>query len=570
MNFNYHNDNKSNREAEYFGYLKKMMPILENLKQENDKLKMQLGANTYKVNDLQQDIDTISEITRYNNIDIVNATFGMKIDPKILIPIKASDLSQDLLDTLNLISISDMDKKESDTHIVGSYRWRAHKYPGDIDMMEIYKVNANTLNEATKLITMALQKVATDINKNSNVRLADCKCGFDTRFDNLIANLGTLKRSYVAPDMIAYFETEIPNYNKSACANEINNLERIGAINTEIKNKLLSLLPTGKMTGNSYFEIFVILRKHRLLRWLISDLLNGYKIKVSYNSQPAYTIKLEDALKHKTFTKFDLWAKVGPRWTELTNFFVFQYAPNGVKQTQPIGFEFDISIDDAVKYDVMYYSSPAHEKNTKLAKRTWARSISHLAKCVKDNVVNYDCIDPTQLHIIKKLYPVFSSDINKVSPIIGDIELFNAALDKRVDLNLSYSYIFKDLLISIETVPQELFRVLMLGKDANEMNLIAANVKQEINKMIDLIKKGGNTSDFRTLTDNQWDNLMTPENISALKQSLGVVESILKKKQDEYIKAYLYANKLHPNVAGSIVKFEYSQNYLNLPKVKSL
>ena len=63
---------------------------------------------------------------------------------------------------------------------------------------------------------------------------------------------------------------------------------------------------------------------------------------------------------------------------------------------------------------------------------------------------------------------------------------------------------------------------------------------------------------------------MTPENISALKQSLGVVESILKKKQDEYIKAYLYANKLHPNVAGSIVKFEYSQNYLNLPKVKSL
>lgn len=532
------------------------------LKEENANLTQILGKYAHQNSELVETQDALKSVFKFGTMDIINEQLGIKIDPKILIPIQASDLSQDLLDTLNLISISDMDKRESNTHIVGSYRWRAHKYPGDIDMMEIYKVNTSNETEAVNIVKQSLQKVANDINKNPHVRLADCKCGFDMRFDKLVNNLGLLQRSYVMPDMIAFFENEIRGYNRDVCVQEIIELERIGAINTETKVKLIPLLPHGNMTGNSYFEVYNILRKHRLLRWLVADLINGYKIKPSYNNSPPYAIKLEEALKHNTATKMDLWAKVGMRWTELTNFFVFNYGKN-----QSLGFKFDVSIDDAVKYDIVYYSSPAHEKNTKLAKRIWARAITHLARCAKDGKIDYDCLDPTQVHIIKKLYPVFSSDINKISQLIGDIELVNAALDKRIDLNLSYSFIFRDLLISIESIPQELFRILHLGKDTNEMSLISANIKQEIQKIIDMIQKS--SSDFRSLTDAQWDALMTPDNIALMHHSVDVIEDILKHKQDEYIKAYLMTNKLHPNVDGTIIRLDYTPNYLGLPKVTS-
>lgn len=551
---------------------------------ENDTLMRQLGI-TDKLNTkpLQTEISikpsgfqhiklddnariSYEKIAQFGKTEIVDKKLGMKIDAKILTPIQPSDLSQDLLDTLNIISISDMTKKGSDTHIVGSYRWRAHKYPGDIDMMEIYHVNTSNRDEATLMIKKELQKVANDINKNPRVRLADCKCGFDSRFDKLVANMGTLQRNYVLPDMIAFFENEIPNYNRPNCVDELDNLVSTGAITTEIRNQLLRVLPPGKMTGNFYFEIYSILRKHRLLRWSINDLLTGIKFKQSYNNSPPYSIKIEEALKHNTPTKIDLWAKIGNRWTELTNFFVFQYGP----LKEPVGFKFDISLDDSVKYDIIFYSSPAHEKFAKVAKRIWARAISHLSKCVQDGVVNYDCLDPTQYHIIKTLYPVFSLDINKISQLVGDIELLNNALDKRLDLNLSYSFIFRDLLIAIENIPQELFRVLHLGRDNAETSMISTSIKKEVEKILMIVKSKSNAPDFRDLTDGQWDEIMTPENIDAIKHSLEVIEKIVKSKQEHYIRTYLITHRLNPTLVDSIVKFEYHFNYLNLPKVTSL
>jgi hypothetical protein len=534
------------------------------LKDENIKMTQIIKEFALKNEQLSENQDNIESVLKFGTMDIVNKSMGLQIDPKILIPIQASDLSQDLLDTLNLISISDMNKKESNTHIVGSYKWKAHKYPGDIDMMEVYTVNTNNKSDAAKLIKTALYNVAVDINKNPHVRLADCKCGFDTRFNKFVESLGQLQRNYVAPDMIAFFEKEIRGYNRDICVNEINNLQIMGAINDETKNKLISLLPYGSMTGNSYFEIYAIIRKHRLLRWLISDLLNGFKVKPSFNNSSPYIINLEEALTHNTATKMDLWAKVGPRWTELTNFFIFKYANN-----QNLGFQFDVSIDNAIKYDIMFYSSPAHEKNTKLGKRIWARAISHLSKCLQNGRIDYDCLDPTQVHIIKKLYPVFSTDINRISQILGDIELINIALDKKDDLNLSYSFIFRDLLLLMETIPQEIFRILYLGQDVNEMTNISTNIKQEIQKVINLIESCSGHNDFRTLSDVQWDNLATPENIKVMQNSFTTIESILKKKQDAYIKAYLIVNKLHPNLKDTIIKLDYKYNYLNLPKVTS-
>ena len=63
---------------------------------------------------------------------------------------------------------------------------------------------------------------------------------------------------------------------------------------------------------------------------------------------------------------------------------------------------------------------------------------------------------------------------------------------------------------------------------------------------------------------------MIPENVDAIKHSLEIIEKIIKGKQDHYIRTYLITHNLHPLLKISIVKFEYTPNYLNLQKVTAL
>src|SRR5271166_1435322 len=181
----------------YIEELKKLTVDLLPYKEKNLELLQLLGQSTQENKSSTAMVNAFEKTIKFGVSDVVDSALGIKIDPKILIPIQPSDLSQNLLDQLNLISISDMKKENSDTHIVGSYRWRAHQYPGDIDMMEIYKVTANSEQEAALKIKQELQKMADNINKVANVRMADFKCGVDTRFNLLVKHLGILNKNYV-------------------------------------------------------------------------------------------------------------------------------------------------------------------------------------------------------------------------------------------------------------------------------------------------------------------------------------------------------------------------------------
>lgn len=550
--------------------LSQLFELTLKLKEENEKLTKLLGSCVVEGSTTKNELKVLEKSLRFGTTDLVDASIGMQIDPKILVPITGSDLSQELIDILNLISISDVSKSSSNTHIVGSFRWKAHKYPGDIDMMEIFKVNADNENEAARLIKKELQKMANDIQLNQQVRLADFKSGVDIRFEGLIKSMGTLQRDYVLVDMIEYFEKDIPNYDRKKCESELNKLVDYGALDIKTRDVIYKILPYDKMTGKYYFEIYKLIRKYRLLRWSLNDIIQGYKIKPSFNTAPPFVIQLEDAIKHKTATKIDIWTKIGIRWTEVTNFFVFQYTKNGSYKIEPLGYTFDKGIDEAIALDIMFYSSPGHEKNPKLAKRIWNRAVTHVSKCLKDNIVNYDCIDPTQWFILKKIYPIFSSDINKISQIVGDIELFGNALDKRKELNISYNFMFKDLLTSLESIPESIFRILHLGLNDKEMEAIGNSIKLAIDHIFKTIKAKTNVDDYRLITDLKWDEYLNNENTHIIQHYLETIENILKKKQDDYIKQFLIANKLHPGYNGNIIKFDYTWNYLNLPKVTKL
>lgn len=63
---------------------------------------------------------------------------------------------------------------------------------------------------------------------------------------------------------------------------------------------------------------------------------------------------------------------------------------------------------------------------------------------------------------------------------------------------------------------------------------------------------------------------MTPQNEKTIKDTLETIQKILKQYQDDYIKKYLIIYKLYPTYEDSYVKYNYSYNYLNLPKITKI
>jgi hypothetical protein len=284
----------------------------------------------------------------FKYIDKTARDIGLNFNENITTFLKGNDLSSEVMEVINILSINDIDKSFKKTPTAGSFKWKAQKYPGDIDMLEFYDVKADSKEQAIEKVANSLYNIAKDIQKNQNVILADFKCGYDPRFDNLIKYMGRLDGVYVLANMIEYFETDIMEYNKDGCILELNKLNNLGAITNDTKQQLLDLLPDIKMTGDVYAKMYSIIRKLRLLRWTVGDILNRSKIIYPrVEGKSTYLVPLKTAINHDTITKLDLWAKIRRRWTEVTNIYIFKYINNQTNESEPIGFYFKNTVDEA-------------------------------------------------------------------------------------------------------------------------------------------------------------------------------------------------------------------------------
>ncbi len=329
-------------------------------------------------------------------------------------------------------------------------------------------------------------------------------------------------------------------------------------------DSLLSMLPN-EMTGSAYFNMYSIIRKRRLIRWSPQELKSG--VKVISSDKENYTVSLKDTIAHPTITKIDIWVKINNRWIEMTNLYLFTFKNSASGVIEPVGFKFTMKLEETAEIDIRFYSSPEHEKPYKLSKRIWNRAILNCYRAVENGKINWSKIDPTQWHILKKIYPLFAADINRLSQIVSDLELFGEALKKRKEKNISYSFMFKYLLTQVDTMPGDLFRLVTLGRDDKETDSIQKFVKKSIDSIFEYIHSTIGVENYRDISDNQWDSNMTDEKVITLVSKLDELRAILRKKQNEYIKSYLIANKLHPRQENTIVNFEYTENYLKLPPV---
>lgn len=309
-----------------------------------------LGSSALFINRLKDKISsTISgdnTCKRYNNNVLKQRTFD--------------GLSKETQDLIRLITI------ENGVFPVGSFRYKAHRYPGDIDIFEPVKACCDK-ETASQAIANKISKMAREINQYSNIYLGDFKAGLDERY-----NVST-------PD-------------------ELERLLKTGLFTNEEYQEALS-----QKTEDDLQEF---LRQFRIVRWTIPELIDGYKLLPK-----KLKLSLADALTHNSVVKVDLWAPQNGNYNEITNFFLIVMIDKNGKETV-----LNEELGDRLKnlnHDIVKYGSCKNRNSLKLAKRLWNRAL----------FLN----DP---EIPKILYPLFQSGANSLNQIAGESEVIRMMLQK--------------------------------------------------------------------------------------------------------------------------------------------
>jgi hypothetical protein len=303
------------------------------------------------------------------------------------------DMSKDEKKIIDLITI------KKDILPVGSFRFKAHQYPGDIDIMEKFE-KCCTLNDVRFSFMRQIQEIIKKINETKNIFLGDFKAGYDQRYDVYIGKI---------------IDGEIIDYQKEIAEREIENLKNQDLIDESEYIKMMNLI-TVVPSLEDFSKLYNMLRDKYLLRWNEKEILQGY-IERRGNKK----IWLYDALINGSIIKLDIWAPIDNRYVEVTNWFlVIKKGFNG--KSKFLSAEFDDYIE-ALTNDIIVYRN---DNPMKSAKRLW--NLSHFIK---------------DYSTMKKLYKLFSSFPALLYQIKGDITVIKELIStyNNVDINFINSEI---------------------------------------------------------------------------------------------------------------------------------
>lgn len=223
-------------------------------------------------------------------------------------------LSDDTQNIIKLITFSDS------TAPVGSFKYKVHRYPGDIDIFEPVKICC-TREKAIGSISKELKSIATKVKNSKTVFWGDFKAGLDFIYKPITGE--------------SHSQYE----------------DRTG-------------LKLNLSTGDDWHEAA---RKYYVVRWTVDEVVRGTKVLLSGTA-----LTLEEAITHDTLIKLDLWGKVDGNYTEITNFFVFAWTDGNEDHVLNADLEDRL---ESLNSDIKKYSSPDHWNPLKLAKRLWNKAL---------------------------------------------------------------------------------------------------------------------------------------------------------------------------------------------------
>jgi len=292
-------------------------------------------------------------------------------------------LTQETVDLINLITT------EANIEPVGSFRYKAHRYPGDVDIMENLKACC-TAETASKEIAKRIQKIAQDIKNKRHVYLGDFKAGLDERYNIDIGQI---------------INNELYDYDPTQIRKDLITLYNKKLLTEPDFRRLLSLV-IPEPTPKEYDELREAIREFYIVRWNLDEILRGYKMLPH-----KYKLELSQALRQDSVVKIDVWGKVDGKFTEVTNFFLIVAIDENGNQTilnKPIGDR-----EANLEAEILKFQTNDYRNSLKLAKRLWSRAL-----------LNNDT------DTLNKLYPLFNNDVANLNQIVSESEVIIGMLEK--------------------------------------------------------------------------------------------------------------------------------------------
>ncbi len=297
------------------------------------------------------------------------ATFFFQESDNDLFQLRSYEgLSSSTKNLIKLITISD------ETRPVGSYKYKIHKYPSDIDIFEKFSVCCDK-ETATKQIVEKLQAMVVEIDRHPLVFWGDFKAGIDMRI-------------YQDPE---YLTTS------KACQNHLKNIQAY--LTDKEYNQLAEHVSEPELFND-------ILRTYYTVRWSPVEVLNGKK-----QLRDNFELTLGQAINQNSLVKLDLLAPIDGSYNEITNFFIFEKHDKIGKKTvlnKELGDR-----KTSLLYDMVKYSGAEHYNPLKYIKRLWNWSI------VTKNT-----------ELSKTVSPIFSSGIALMSQIVGELDAVSTLVKK--------------------------------------------------------------------------------------------------------------------------------------------
>ena len=292
------------------------------------------------------------------------------------------------LDTRKIIDLITIQKN---INPVGSQKFKIQKYSSNVDLLEKYRTCCD-IDTATSNIAKKLQKIGSEIKRNTNVYFANFKAGIDDRFE---IDLGK----------IDYLNNEINNYDRDHIISKLSSWLEDKLITSEEYTELI-YLANQPLQFKTYENLKYLIDEKKFIQWTNDDLIKG-EIKLIGDK----ILTLEEAIQHKSVVKVSVWAKIqGNRFTEITNVFILIYIDNKGKE-HVLNLDLNHLIGSYMK-DIILYSIKKHKRSMKVAKRIWQLS----------TYLDYK-------DMLTKLSPLFTSDIGLLNQIVADIEVIIQMLE---------------------------------------------------------------------------------------------------------------------------------------------
>lgn len=345
-------------------------------------------------------------------------------------------------------------------NVYGSYKYRSQPFPGDIDISEEIIACCNS-EEAKKKVPKYLSNIVKRIIRTKGNFIGDVKAGINKMF--------VIPHGYKKGRAIYEFNT-------TKFLEDIEELYGLKMLDKKQYDKLKSYAVIG-ISVDLWRELDEEIRLLYVLRWTVPEIVKGEK-----QLPGGLVMKWEDAVMQpyvayygnyiNNSVKIDMWAPVGGRYIEVTNFFfIYEQDNKGKIKWVNIDKDYYNKLADSLRGEVEKYYSKQFYKPFKMAKRMYS-----LARIEKING-----------HDVRNLVKLFRSDVGKINQVISDIDTAITMTEKVDKLPMAY------LMNEIDEFRQRLSSVIDVDIDSETVNKpierLLNNNKHTRKDMIDVLTK---------------------------------------------------------------------------------